>query len=135
MRLRTQQVSNSQVAKPEPAPDEAGQNKWKNDVERWHGGANITRDGASEIAGEQYSAKARSARHDVEQRTNQQRRADTQDRGLRITQLQGGLNDHGRLHELHGSIDSKEECGQSAQDAAEPDFPLWNPGAVATRIG
>src|SRR5215467_14780000 len=135
MRLRTQQVSNSQVPKPQPAPDKASQNKWKNDVERWHGGANITRDGASEIAGEQHCAKVGGARHDVEQRTNQERDADTQDRGFRITQLQGGLNDHGRLHELHGSIDKKEECGKSAQDAAEPDLLLWNPGTVATRIG
>src|SRR6516162_6240524 len=135
MRLRTQQVSNSQVAKPEPAPDKASQNKWKNDVERWHGGANIARDGASKIAGEQRCAKARGARHNVEQRTNQERRADTQDRGFRITQLQGGLNDPRRLHELHGPIDKKEECGKSAQDAAEPDLLLSNPGTVATRMG
>src|SRR5262249_37229622 len=124
MRLKAQQVSNSRVPKPQPAPDKASQNNWKNDVERWHGGATITRDGASEIAGEQHCAKARGARHNVEQRTDQERGPDTQDRGLRITQLQGRLNDHARLHELHGSIDKKEECGKSAQDAAEPDLLL-----------
>lgn len=43
------QISHAKVAKPEPAPDQACDNHRKQHIENWHPGANIARDGTTEI--------------------------------------------------------------------------------------
>jgi hypothetical protein len=80
------EVSNANVTQPKTSPQETSEHEGKNHVEPTRANANLTRDGATEVSGQQDCSEDSGARKQIQQGTCQQNHADTYNFGFRISQ-------------------------------------------------
>ena len=90
--------------------------------------------GTAQIPGEQNRTEDRRSRNNVQERRGEQRDADSDDGGLGIAQLYGGLYDNWRFEKFHAAVHEQEQRGQGAHDATCPEASLRDRSGLNIRF-